>query len=122
MAAIDADRIMLVRHTYIEGWYLPGGAIGRTEDAATAATRELEEEAAVRSLVPPDLFQVYRHGSRSHVALYVTHTIAHVGTIQPNWEIAEAAMFPLSALPAGATPATRRRIEELDTGVRATDW
>jgi 8-oxo-dGTP pyrophosphatase MutT (NUDIX family) len=44
--AFDAeDRVLLVRHSYGSGnWMLPGGGLGRNEDAVAGARRELAEE------------------------------------------------------------------------------
>lgn len=41
----DADRLLLVRHTYGRGWWdIPGGAMGRGEPPSRAARREMNEE------------------------------------------------------------------------------
>src|ERR1700753_2854844 len=37
-------RIVLIQHSYIRGWYLPGGGRARDEDAKDAILRELHEE------------------------------------------------------------------------------
>ncbi len=42
-------RVLLVRHSYGSGhWMLPGGGLGRTEDAVVGARRELAEEVGCR--------------------------------------------------------------------------
>ena len=37
----------LVRHTYTDGWYLPGGGVKKGESFETALHRELKEEVAL---------------------------------------------------------------------------
>ncbi|MGH3715720.1 MAG: NUDIX hydrolase [Micromonosporaceae bacterium] len=54
----DADRVlMLYRHRFVTdemGWELPGGIVGKDEDAAATAVRETEEETGWRPTGKPD--------------------------------------------------------------------
>ncbi len=123
--ALDAGRVLLVRHTYRQGWYLPGGGVDRDETAEAAAIRELREEAGIVCNGRPVLHGFYRnraHSPRDHVACYVVRDFT-AGPRAPDWEIAETGFFPVDALPDGTTRATRARLGELfeDRPISA-DW
>ena len=47
-------RVLLVRHSYVRGWLLPGGGVGRGEAPADAIVRELREEIGLARSSPPD--------------------------------------------------------------------
>ncbi|WP_127599567.1 NUDIX domain-containing protein [Nitratireductor alexandrii] len=113
----DPDRsVLLVRHSYVPGWQLPGGGVEPGEALEEALTRELREEANVELDAPPALKAVYfnRNASRrDHVALYLVTAFRQTADKAPDREIVEARFFGLDALPAATTPATRRRIGEI---------
>lgn len=112
----DKGRIFLVRHTYIPGWYLPGGGVEVDETAFEALEKELLEEGNVTLGDAPTLFQVYfndRVSNRDHVLFYVCRNVRQRRPKVPNKEIAESGFFPLDDLPAGTTGATRRRLAEI---------
>ncbi len=117
LVAVDfADRIFLVRHSYVPGWHLPGGAVDPDETAREAAVREADEEGGLVFDAPPALFHLYFNGSsgrRDHVALFVARNV-RIRQAQPRagLEIREARFFTLDALPETTTDPTRRRIAE----------
>jgi len=119
--------IILVRHSYVPGWYMPGGGVEPGESFYDALVRELHEEAGVVLDEPAELFGIYRQGGadpRDHVALYVCrHWSQPEPPKVPNLEIRACELFPLDNLPEGATEGTRRRIAEVNGGLApAVDW
>lgn len=115
----DTDgRVLLVRHTYRPGWYLPGGGIKPRETLHDAAMRELAEETGVMARETPRLFAAYTnfHQSKSdHVLLYILRRFEQ-GQWSPGFEIAQCGFFPREELPPDVSPATLRRLEEYRTG------
>jgi ADP-ribose pyrophosphatase YjhB (NUDIX family) len=111
----DADgKVLLVSHTYVPGWHLPGGGVERGESAEQAVIRELAEEAGVRAIGRPRLLSVHAHGAQhrgDHVLVYrVEAWEACAASLQG--EIHALGWFAPQALPEDVTPATRRRVEE----------
>lgn len=125
MVITPAREILLVRHTYMPGFHMPGGAVDPGESAREAALREVAEESGLALGDVGRLFHLYwnrRLGGRDHVALFIAEDVATAnvaGFRSP--EIAEAAFFPLDDPPPDATPATRRRIAEVAFGAPVDD-
>lgn len=116
----DEGRIFLVRHTYIPGWYLPGGGVERNETVHQALVKEIREEGNLEMTGQPQLFHIYLNSKisrRDHVALYRLN-VRQFAPRPPDREIAESGFFPPDALPDAATAATRRRIAELNGEVQ----
>ncbi|MDA8869934.1 NUDIX domain-containing protein [Rhizobiaceae bacterium] len=111
--------VLLVRHTYTDGWYLPGGGVERGETMVGAIAKELQDEANVALAAPPKLLAMFhntRHSRFDHVALYLCVGAVQVSPKEPDSEIAEAAYFPMDGLPDDITASTQRRLEEFRTG------
>jgi ADP-ribose pyrophosphatase YjhB (NUDIX family) len=121
------EQVVLVKHTYVPGWSLPGGGVERGESLGEALEREVREEVGAVLTGPPRLFAIYRNSGvhrGDHVALYVCRDWSQRESPRaPNLEIAACDLFPLSDLPADATPATSARIREVVGGAPpASDW
>lgn len=119
----DRGRIFLVRHSYVPGWYMPGGGIERGETARGALVKELREEGNLEILGEPQMIHVYYNRSaskRDHVIFYRVNVRQSAERL-PDHEIVECGFFDLDALPEGTTAATRRRLRDLQAGVRPDD-
>lgn len=110
------DRIFLVRHTYVTGWYLPGGGVEVGQTFRQALDMELREEGLIELTGEPVLHGVFLNSHvsiRDHVAVYIVRAFRQERLPEPNSEIAECGFFALSALPPDTTEGTRRRLAEI---------
>ena len=117
-------RVFLVRHSYVEGWHMPGGGVETGETMLTALARELAEEGNIRLTGQPQLFAFYfnaRVSRRDHVAFYIVRDFVQDGPPQPNREIVEHGFFAIDALPEGTTRATRARVQEVFKGAAVSE-
>jgi len=126
-ALLQDGQVVLVRHTYVSGWFLPGGGVEVGESVNGALVREIAEEAGAVLIGPAELFAIYRNAHadpRDHVALYVCRQWEQRHVLKlPNHEIIASKLFPLDALPADTSAGTRARLREIFEGSpRSSDW
>ena len=112
---LDGDeRVVLVRHTYTDHWYLPGGGVKKGEGIAAALFRELADEVAVTDATIERALGVYHsraEGKDDHVVIFVVRGAAGSALRRADAvEIAQAEWFTLDRLPETMSPATARRI------------
>jgi len=114
---IDGDgRVFLIKHSYAEGWQLPGGGVEAGETLLEALARELAEEGNIELTGPPVLHGIYFHpyySNRDHVTIYVVREFRQTAEPIPNREIVAHGFFPLDALPPDTTTGTRARLAEV---------
>jgi ADP-ribose pyrophosphatase YjhB (NUDIX family) len=117
---LDGDnRVFLVRHTYVSGWYLPGGGVEVGQTFREALDRELVEEGRIEVLGEPVLHGVFLNSHvsiRDHVMVYVVRDFRQDRMPEPNHEIAECGFFAVGALPEDTTAGTRLRLAEVFEG------
>ena len=124
--AVDGEgRVLLVKHTYLHGWWLPGGGVDRGETTQAAVVRELREEAGLIAKGEPRLISVHsneRFFPGDHVLVFAIDAFDMTERTS-HGEIAEIGWFHPDALPEDTTRATRDRLAEIfgQTGP-SPDW
>lgn len=115
------NRVFLVKHSYVSGWFLPGGGVEVGETMLDALRRELAEEGNIELAGEPLLHGIFFNGHvsrRDHVAVYVVREYRQERLPAPNHEIVACGFFDIAALPDDVTPGTRLRIAEVLDGSR----
>ena len=123
---VDGEgRVLLVRHTYLPGWWLPGGGVDKGETTQDAVVRELREEGGVIARSAPRLVSIHsneRFFPGDHVLVFrvdafdLTERTSH-------GEIAEVGWFHPSALPPDVNRGSRARLAELfEAAPVDADW
>lgn len=98
--------ILFVRPTYGDKkWDIPGGLSNQGETLEYAAIREVKEESgvAISGLVPIGTYREHRDFRLDEPTIFYARTDA-TDCVADGIEIAEAAFFPLTALPENRTP------------------
>ncbi len=111
--------VFLVKHSYIDGWCLPGGGVETGESIMSALVRELAEEGNIQLIGlprPNGVFFNQHISQRGHVVLFVVREFIQDGPPRPNREIVAHGFFSPDALPEDTSRATRARIAEVFSG------
>jgi ADP-ribose pyrophosphatase YjhB (NUDIX family) len=104
--------VALVRHTYQDLWFLPGGGVKKGETFEEAARRELHEEvgAQLGELRLLGVYSSFTEAKSDHIAVFVSSPSSIEGA--RSWEIEECRFFPTESLPPDCGSGDRRRIAE----------
>ena len=110
-------QVLLVRHTYQDGWLLPGGGVKRGETLEAAARREAREEvgADLGALRLLGMYTNFFEYKSDHVAVFLCEEFT-LGQATDRVEIDCFDFFPLGELPQDIMPGHRRRITEMQRG------
>jgi len=113
-AVFDGEgRVLLVRHSYIRGWHLPSGGVGRGEHPDAAMRRELAEEVGLSGGM------VRFAGLYARKAGWVSAPVAFYRVddatvnFRPNLEVRAICFAHPSAPPPRTAQGTLRRLAEL---------
>lgn len=117
-----SDQVLLLRHSYGPPvWALPGGGLGKGEDPAAAARREVREE------LDMTLGSLRAIGTIEEVisgAPHIAHLFAANAAETPRpdrREIVEARFFPSHSLPEPLGDLTRRRLQAWRASISQSD-
>lgn len=96
---IENDKAWLVRHTYLPGWFMPGGGLNKWESLDQAARREAREEtgADLGEISLLGVFTSYVQWKTDHTSVFLCKDFKFIG--KSDAEIAEMRAFPLDQLP-----------------------
>jgi len=112
LVLIKEDKVLLVKHTYQDSWYLPGGGVKKGETFEEAAKREFKEELG-GELKEIKLFGVYNNFyENKNDSIVVLLCTDFTFTGNTDNEIEKFYFFQLDKLPDGVSPGTRKRINE----------
>lgn len=120
LAINDQEEVLLVKHTYMRGWYFPGGGVDRGETPLEAVKRELIEETGYECTERPQLLAAFHnriHGHDDFPLLFLIKNPTHRHDPLHPHEIAQVAWFPITDPPPDTSPATARSLEEYLNGL-----
>jgi len=107
---IDEGGVILVKHSYQDGWFLPGGGVKRGESLEQAIRREAAEEcgATLHQVQFIGTYTNFVEFKSDHVSLFLAEDF----TIQEkrDHEIEMVSAFPFEQLPENTSPGSRRKI------------
>lgn len=111
----EEGNVLVVRHTYLPGWHLPGGGVDPGEPPKKAILRELKEEIGLIDSDPPELMGIFTRKLvwiGNVIALYRVRNAKF--KFKRNIEIMEMTFLdPKNLPPEGVAPGTKRRLLEL---------
>jgi 8-oxo-dGTP pyrophosphatase MutT (NUDIX family) len=113
---LQDNRVWLIRHTYLSGWFMPGGGLKKWETLEDAVRREAREETGAKlgeiSLV--GVFTSFIQWKTDHAVVFLCRDFEFTG--KSDGEIAEMRQFALDALPEDTFPSHRRLLETFSKG------
>ena len=109
------EQFVLVKHTYQDAWYLPGGGVKRGETVEGAIQREAAEEcgATLNQVELLGIYTNFKEYKNDHITLFYCDDFAMDGNF--DQEIEQVGTFTYDQLPQNTSPGSRRKIEAFIT-------
>lgn len=113
----NKEEIMLVRHSYNDGWHLPGGGVESNESIIDALSREVHEECNIVFDKEPYFLETkfnHKVSSRDHVFIYLSkywHFSNKSRHIQN--EVMESKFFNIKNLPNDIEYVSKESLEKI---------
>jgi len=107
------NQVLLVKHRYQDGWYLPGGKVEKGETVVQALERELSQEVGVVNFEINAILGVYSNffeNKNDHVIVFLVKDF-HLESVS-HFEIEQSSFFDFHSVPETASPGTKRRLGE----------
>lgn len=119
---IQEGKVWLVRHTYLPGWFLPGGGLDRGETLEEAARREAREETGgeLKDVTLLGVFTNFIQWKTDHTAVFLCGDFTITG--KSDGEIAEVRSFSLNALPKETYISHRNLLEKYRSGTLSSNF
>lgn len=114
----EDNSIILVKHSYTDSWYFPGGGKKKNETFKETAKREAFEEIGikVKNLRLFGEYQNTKEGKRDTIKVYLCRQKFDLSEVKKDRETNEVKIFNLNNLPTDMSPGTGRRIVEFKSG------
>lgn len=119
----EEGNVLVVRHSYLPHWHLPGGGVNPGEPPKKAIVRELEEEIGLLDYDPPELMGIFTRKLvwiGNVIALYRVRNAKF--KFKRNVEVIEMKFVDPKNLPEGIAPGTKRRLLELANSTPASHY
>jgi 8-oxo-dGTP pyrophosphatase MutT (NUDIX family) len=112
------DRVLLIKTAYGTHWQTPGGTMNARETPEQCVLRELREETGLDGVVREKLGLYTSSAEGKHDTIHLFIIDAQQDNLVIEWELKTARWFTLDSLPEDISPATKRRIQEYQSGER----
>ena len=115
IAIVNSEKkILLVRHSYMPGWYFPGGGVEHGETIYDAAYREVYQETGIDDLFDLKLIKFELNeevSNKDHVAILRAETSSEL-IKQTSLEIKEAKFYDFDKLPTDLHVSVKKVLKE----------